>query len=68
MLLAADENHDEWLKDEQTKATYQVSIRSIEGLGERFVEDSLAMAIEGKKREKYKNKVFEGAGEAHVIA
>ena len=55
VLLAADENQSNWLKDEQIKATYQVSIRSIERLRERFVEDGFEMALKGKKREKYKD-------------
>ena len=35
---------------------------------ERFVEDGLDMVLNGKKREKYKDKVFDGAIEAHVVA
>lgn len=68
VLLAADENQPRWLKDDQSQKTYQVSIRSIERLRERFVENGLEMALNGKKREKYKEKVFDGAVEAHVIA
>lgn len=68
VLLAADENQTNWLKDEQIKATYQVSIRSIERLRERFVEDGFEFTLNGKKREKYKDIVFDGAVEAHVIA
>ncbi len=68
VLLAADENQPNWLKDEHIKATYQVSVRSIERLRERFVEDGFEFALKGKKREKYKDVVFDGAVEAHVIA
>lgn len=68
VLLAADENQFGWLKDDQIQKTYQVSIRSIERLRERFVENGLGMALNGKKREKYKEKVFDGAVEAHVVA
>lgn len=68
VLLAADENQPGWLKDDQIQKTYQVSIRSIERLRERFIENGLEMALNGKKREKYKEKVFDGAVEAHVIA
>lgn len=68
VLLAADENQPGWLKDDQIQKTYQVSIRSIERLRERFVENGLEMALKGKKREKYKEKVFDGAVEAHVVA
>ncbi|MBN8823761.1 MULTISPECIES: IS630 family transposase [unclassified Spirosoma] len=68
VLLAADENQDNWKTDEQIKATYQVSIRSIERLRERFVEDGFEFALNGKKREKYKEVVFDGTVEAHLIA
>lgn len=68
VLLASDENQQDWLKDEQIQKTYQVSIRSIERLRERFVEDGLEIALNGKKREKYKEKVFDKAVEAHVVA
>lgn len=68
VLLAADENQPGWLKDEEIQKTYQVSIRSIERLRERFVEQGLEMALNGKKREKYKEKIFDGAVEAHVVA
>lgn len=68
VLLAADENQPGWSKDEQIQKTYQVSIRSIERLRERFVEDGLEIALNGKKREKYKEKVFDGAAEAHIVA
>lgn len=68
VLLGADENQPGWLKDEQIKATYQVSIRSIERLRERFVEDGFEFALNGKKREKYKDIIFDGSVEAPVIA
>ena len=68
VLLAADENQSSWSKDEQIQKTYQVSIRSIERLRERFVEDGFDIALNGKKREKYKEKVFDGAVEAHIVA
>lgn len=68
VLLAADENQPHWLKDEQIKATYGVSIRSIERLRERFVEDGFELVLHGKKREVFKEKVFDGAVEAHLIA
>ena len=68
VLLATDENQPGWLKDEQIQKTYQVSIRSIQRLRERFVDDGFEMALNGKKREKYKDKVFDGAIEAHVVA
>ena len=68
VLLAADENQPGFLKDEQIRRAYQVSIRTIERLRERFVEQGLAVAIKGKQREKFKQRIFDGTVEAHLIA
>jgi len=68
VLLAADETQTGWLNDEQIHQTYHLSIRQIERLRQRFIEDDFATALHGKKREKYKEKVFDGAVEAHVVA
>jgi transposase len=68
VLLAADENQPNSLTDQQIVQTYQVSIRTIERLRERFVEAGLELALQGKKREKYRERVFDGAVEAHWVA
>lgn len=68
VLLAADETQLGPMTDEQIRQTYQVSIRTIERLRERFVEEGLEMALSGKKREKFKDKVFDGVAEAHLVA
>jgi len=44
-----------------------VSIR-VERLRERFVEEGLEVALNGKKREPKREKVFDGEVEAHLIA
>lgn len=67
-LLAADENQTDWLNDEQIHQTYHLSIRQIERLRQRFIDDDFETALYGKKREKYKDKVFDGAVEAHLVA
>lgn len=64
VLLAADENQPDSLKDEQIQKTCQISIRTIERLRERFVEEGFQVALAGRKRVKYKEKVFDGAVEA----
>ena len=67
ILLAANEN-GEHLADQLISQRYQVSIRSIERLRERFVEEGLAVALQGKKRTVYKEKLFDGRVEAQLVA
>lgn len=67
ILLAADEN-GECLSDEAIKARYQVGLRTVERLRERFVMEGLQAALQGKKRSIYKEKVFDGRVEAHLVA
>jgi transposase len=68
MLLAADELGEKRWPDEQIRSTYGVSLRNIERLRQRWVEDGLDGALQGKKREVFKEKVFDGAVEARLIA
>ncbi len=67
ILLAADEN-GEGLSDEVIRSRYQVGLRTVERLRERFVREGLEVALQGKKRQLYKEKVFDGRTEAHLIA
>ena len=67
ILLAADENGHKWT-DEKIKKTYHSSIRAIERLRERFVEDGFEAAL-NDKRQKGSGKVkFDGRVEAQLIA
>ena len=68
VLLAADENGEKRWKDKQIAQAYKISIRSIERLRERFVLDGLERALEGKKREVFREKLFTGGVEAKLIA
>jgi len=68
VLLAADESGEKKWKDEQIRQAYQVSIRTIERLRERFVVEGLKVALEGKKREVFREKIFTGEVEAKLIA
>ena len=68
VLLAADEDGEKGWKDEQIRQAYGVSVRSIERLRERFVVEGLTQAIEGKKREVFREKLFTGEVEAKLVA
>jgi transposase len=68
ILLAADELGEKRWGDDQIRTTYGVSLRSIERLRQRWVEDGLDVALYGKKREVFKDRRFDGHVEAHLIA
>lgn len=67
ILLAADEN-GEGLSDEAIRTRYRVGLRTVERLRERLVMEGLQAALHGKKRSIYKEKVFDGRVEAHLVA
>jgi transposase len=67
ILLAADEN-GEGLNDEAIRVRYRVGLRTVERIRELFVVEGLAAALQGKKRSVYKEKVFDGRVEAHLVA
>jgi hypothetical protein len=67
-LLAADANQTNPATDQHIQQTYHLSLRTIERLRQRFVEDGMAIALNGKKRTVFKPKTFDGAVEAHLIA
>ena len=67
VLLAADvEGAD--LPDEEIARRYQVTVRSIEGLRRRLVEEGFSQVVYGKKRTLFKGKTFDGRVGAHLIA
>ena len=68
MLLAADENGPQQWSDARISTTYQVGVRTVERVRQRFVEDSFQRAVYGKPREVYKEKVLDGEVEAHLVA
>lgn len=67
-LLAADQNQLQPRTDQQIQLTYHLSLRTIERLRQRFVEEGIEIALKGKKREVFKPKTFDGAVEAHLVA
>ena len=68
ILLAADENGEKCWTDEQICETYHVGLRTVERLRQRLVEEGVEKALEGKKREVFKEPVLDGKVEAHLIA
>jgi hypothetical protein len=67
VLLAADINGAH-LCDEHIAQNYQVTVRCIEALRKRFIENGITAALYGKKRTLFKEKIFDGRVEAHLIA
>lgn len=69
MLLKADEAEGgpAW-PDWKIAESYEVSIRTVERLRERFIEEGLEVALNGKKRRPKREKVFDGEVEARLIA
>lgn len=68
ILLAADHRGDKVWKDEEISQNYQVSVRTVERLRKRFVEDGLDIALKGKPRLNLDKKKFDGAVEANLVA
>lgn len=69
MLLKADESQaaPAWI-DERIAESYHTSVRSVERLRKRFVEEGFHVALYGKKREPSKQRLFDGQVEAHLVA
>ena len=69
MLLKADQSQGApaWT-DERIAESYNTSVRTVERLRQRFVEDGFEVALYGKKREPTKEKIFDGQVEAHLVA
>ncbi len=56
------------MTDQQISSAYDVSIRTIERIRERFVEDSFEMALDGKPRPVNVPIKMDGELEAHLVA
>ena len=69
MLLKADEAEGgpAW-PDWKIAESYEVSVRTVERLRERFVNEGLEVALNGKKREPKRERTFDGEVEAHLLA
>ena len=68
ILQAADRGGLESLTDAVISVRYGVNVRTIERLRERFVEEGLEIALEGKLREYHPSIKFDGAVEAQLVA
>jgi transposase len=69
ILLALDENQASGrLSDEEIRFCYQVGQRSIERTRQRFIEEGFEIAVFGKKRSVFEDKLFDGRVEAQLIA
>lgn len=69
ILLKADENQEEggW-KDQSISDIFNISIRTIERVRQRFIEDGLENALVPRPRQTLKLKKLDGETEAHLIA
>jgi len=67
VLLAADQN-GQALCDREIALRYKMTIRSIEGMRKRFIEEGFHDTLYGKKRTVFKEKLFDGRVEAQLIA
>lgn len=69
ILLAADESEGgKKMKDEQIAKAYDVGLKAIGRVRQRFVEESYEVALHGKKREVVKEKLFDSRVEAKLLA
>lgn len=69
MLLKADQSPraPAWT-DQRIAESYNASVRTVERLRKRFIEEGFEVALYGKKREPTKEKLFDGQVEAHLVA
>ena len=68
ILLAADRSGSKKWTDVKISETYEVSVRTIERLRERIVNDGLSVALEGKPREFKGERLLDGEAESKLIA
>ena len=69
LLLAADEAADGLkMTDEQIRTAYHVSLRTVERLRQRFVEEGFEVALKAKSTGGPQTIKIDGEVEAHVIA
>lgn len=67
ILLACDRLGEKKWTDQKISSTYQVSVRTIERLRERFVEDGLSVALKGKPRPNLSKIKFDGEVETQLV-
>lgn len=68
VLQAADINGSKRWSDTQISQTYGLRVRTIEKIRQRFVEDGFETVLKGKPQLRFKDKIFDGNVEAHLVA
>lgn len=69
ILLASDESEGgKRMKDEEISKAYDVSLRTICRVRQRFVEDSYEIALNGKPRPINREKILDGRVESKLIS
>lgn len=68
ILLASDVSGEHRYSDSQICSTYSVSIRTIERLRQRCVEEGLQAALQSRKQKPRTERLIDGRVEAHLIA
>ncbi len=70
ILLNCDQGEfqDRWMKNEDVAAVLKISMRKIDRVKKRFVEEGLEVALNGRKGERVYQKKADGDFEAHLVA
>ncbi|MFT6961592.1 MAG: transposase [Flammeovirgaceae bacterium] len=68
-LLAADESEGgKKMKDIEIAKAYDIRVRTVERLRQRFILDGYEIALHGKPRDITKEKRFDGRIQSHLLA
>jgi len=70
ILLNCDESEfqDHRCTNEEVAAVLRIGLRKIDHVKQRFVEEGLAVALNGQPRERQYERKVDGATEAHLVA
>lgn len=68
LLLSDESSSDGSKKDKEIVSALGTSLRSVERVRQRFVEEGLESAINPKPQTRYRSKKLDGAGEAFLVA
>jgi hypothetical protein len=70
VLLNCDqgESQERWMKNEDVAAVLKISMRKIDRVKKRFVEEGLEVALNGRKGDRVYQKKADGDFEAHLVA
>ena len=70
ILLSCDQGEfqDRWMKNEDIAAVLKSSMRKIDRVKKRFVEEGLDVALNGRKGQRVYQKKADGDFEAHLVA